>query len=112
MTQQRTPYIVQLSAAAVSTGTIPLDYRFAPQQIRSIAGSIAAGDTLTVLVSPVPVNGEKASFVNTTLANQVDFFVTVSTYSNSFSDIINGPWAAVKAVKTGSAGTCTFAILG
>lgn len=112
MTQQRKSLTVQLSAAQVSTGAYPLDYRFAAQQIRSIAGSVTAGDTITVLVSPIPVDGYKAKFVNTSLGAQSDFFVTVSSYTANFSDIINGPWAAIKAVKTGVTGTATFVVLG
>lgn len=114
MTQQRIPLIVQLSAAQASAGPFDLDYRFAPDQIRSIAGSVTGSDALKVLVSPVPATDLKVTYggVQTSIGAHTGFFVTVSSYTGVFSDILNGPWARVKIEKTGTSGAATFYFLG
>lgn len=116
MTQQRVLYIIQLSAAATSITTSDLDYRFAPTQIRSIAGSCNGSDTLTVLVSPVP-SGSNAKFSilgdqSTSIGAHTGFFTTVSAYTGTFNDIINGPWVRLKVEKTGTSGSATLYLLG
>lgn len=122
MTQQRIPYVIQLSAAAtVLDSTLPildLDYRFAPEQNRVIAGSCTGADTITVMVSPVPRTspGSKLTIAgdaaHTSLAAHTGFFVTVSTYSGVFYGILDGPWAQLKAYKTGTSGAATLYTLG
>ena len=116
MTQQRIPYIIQLSAAASTITLDDLDYRYAPQQIRSIAGSVTAGDTITVLVSPVPGGSNaKVSFYgdpSATISQHTSFFVTVSAYTGTFEDVIHGPWCRVQVIKTGTNGTATVYLLG
>lgn len=116
MTQQRIPYIIQVSTSASLAITQDLDFRFAPYQIRSISGSVTSGDTVTILVSPVPSgNNAKVSFIgdpNTSIGAHTGFFVTVSSYTGVFEDIINGPWCRVKVVKTGSNGAATVYLLG
>lgn len=129
MTQQRIPLIIQLSAAQTSAGPFPLDYRFGPMQIRSIAGSCTSTDNLKVLVSPFPyidntagdptqqarftVTGDLAARPATAAyTNHGSFFTTVSSYGGSFQDVLNGPWCQVKIEKSGSAGAGTVYIVG
>lgn len=116
MTQQRIPYIIQLSAAATSITTKDLDFRFAPYQIRTISGSCTGSDSILVQVSPVPIGDHaKVSFLgdpNTSIGAHTDFFVTVSSYTGVFEDIINGPWCRVKVTKTGTSGAATVYLLG
>lgn len=116
MTQQRIPYIIQVSTSASLAVTQDLDYRFAPQQIRSIAGSVTSGDTVTVLVSPVPGGANaKVSFIgdlSASIGGHTGFFVTVSSYTANFSDIISGPWCRIKVTKSGSNGSATVYLLG
>jgi hypothetical protein len=121
MTQQRIPLVIQLSAAATSAGPFPLDYRFGPMQIRSIAGSCTSTDTVKVLVSPFPFE-QNARFTvagdlttrpeSQAYANHGGFFTTVSSYGGSFQDVVNGPWCQVKVEKSGTAGAATVYIVG
>lgn len=113
MTQQRIPLIIQLSAAQTSAGPFDLDYRFAPQQIRSIAGS-AGATSMIVLVSPVPrdINARYSIIGDTSIGAHTGFFTTVSSYTGSFNDIIQGPWCQIKVERASASGTCTLYVLG
>lgn len=114
MTQQRILTIVQVAAAATSVTPIDLDYRWEGIQNRSVSGSVTSGDTITIMVSPVPSQSTaKQSIIgNTTWSAQNDFWVTVSSYTTKFADLIEGPWARMQILKSGSTGTATVFLLG
>jgi len=107
-----------MSAAAVSAGPFPLDYRFNPNQVRSISGSCTGADTITVLVSPIPadtlarVNITTSCQANASIGDHLDFFTTVSTYSGVFNDVINGPFCRIMFIKTGTSGAATTYLVG
>jgi hypothetical protein len=117
VTQQRIPYIIQLSASAsayTANPIIELDYRFAPDQTRTVCGSTTGSDTVVVLVSPIP-DGQRSPTLlgaSSSIGAHTDFFVTISSYSGVFRETITGPWARIAFTKTGTSGAASVYILG
>jgi len=117
MTQKRL-HIVHLSAAQVSAGPWSIDNRWGnDSRSRSISGSCGGSDTLTVLVSPIPINADPQNMPlselgtgYTSIGDHTDFWTTVSVYSATFSDNVAGDWAKYKLVKTGSSAAAHFYI--
>ncbi len=116
MTQQRILYIIQLSAAATSITSKDLDFRFGPNQNRTFSGSTTGSDAVKILVSPVPsgTNAKVAYLGDTTtsIGAHTGFFVTVSSYTGVFKELVEGPWSRFKIEKTGTSGAATVYILG
>lgn len=103
MTQRIPQLVLNEITSAGTTEPVLLDYRFDQNPVHSIAGDIASGDTIILLVSPHP----------TSLASPlVDVWVTAATYtSTTFADVFQGSWPRVKITKTGTAGPATVYIV-
>lgn len=98
----RKPYLLIDDAAGDETGRwIPLDYRFSPEEDRSIHGTVTAGDNVIIEATTVRA---KDRFALANIIEAADITV-LQTYTEDFNDIINGQWTFVRARKTGSNGT-------
>ena len=94
------PTVLVSAAASTTGGWYPLDYKFNGSQERLItarmdANSVSASDTIQIQATP-------DEFTNTT---SISTIVPVTSFTTTnYSAILNGPWTAVRAVKTGAGG--------
>lgn len=101
--------ITLVSAASAVTGAwVPLDFKFKSIQQRVVvatqdANSVSAGDVLQLQVTP-------DGFTTTA---SISTIVTVTSFTTAtYSGVLNGPWTAIRAVKTGAGGTGLVKIVG
>lgn len=94
---------VLYNASAAGNGSwIALDTRYEKQPTRAIQGTVTAGDTITIQGITKETKGIDKSFLTTLAAEDI---TTLDSYTADFSDILNGNWTYIRAVKTGTTGT-------
>jgi hypothetical protein len=101
MTQRKSYILLNANTTAQTTDPLSLDYRFDANPTRAIGGTLTAGDSVILQVSP-----------NVTAATP-DVWVTVATYtSTTFADVFHGPFPRLRVQKTGANGAATCYIVG
>lgn len=104
MTQRIPQCILNAHTSADTSNPYALDYRFDQNATHSIAGTLTAGDTIILLVSP-----NTAQQITDGLP---DVFVTAATYTSAtFADVFHGSWPRVKIQKTGTAGAASVYVV-
>lgn len=100
MTTIRKSYSMLNTAAADTGEWIHLDYRFEPDQTRTVMGDLTTGDTVVIEATQI-----KAKDKNALAAIIVAADITIlESYTADFNDVLNGPWTFVRARKEGTAG--------
>lgn len=90
-------------AIAAGTGSwIPLDVRYEEDSTaRPLRIVLTAGDTLTLQGILKDEKGIDKSFFDTLLAEDIS---TLKIYTTSETDVLDGNWTYIRAIKTGTAG--------
>ena len=90
-------------AVAAGTGNwIPLDVRYEDDPVaRPLRIVLTAGDTLTLQAIVKDVKGIDKSFLDDLLAEDIS---TLKIYTESETDVLDGGWTYIRAIKTGTAG--------
>lgn len=94
---------VLLQGTSASTGDwYQVDYRFDVNTQRSVFGTMNSSDTVFIEVTPQPIYNQDGT------AASVSVVVTVTSFTGNatFSGALDGPFAAIRARKTGTNGTC------
>ena len=94
---------VLLIGTSASTGDwYQLDYRFDVNTQRTLFGTVTSGDTIYIEATPQPIYNIDGT------AASVSVIVTIGTQTTagSFNVLLEGPFAGIRARKTGTAGTC------
>lgn len=93
---------VLVSAAASTTGAwYPLDYKFNGSQKRALvarldANAVSASDTIQIQLTPDEFKSDPTV---------ISTIVTVTSFTTTeYNTILEGPWTAIRAVKTGAGG--------
>lgn len=96
-------YVDIYSAIAAGTGDwVPLDTRYEKTpEGRALRVQLTAGDTITLQAITKDVKGIDKSFLTSLLAQDIS---TLKTYTQSETDLLDGNWTYIRAVKTGTAG--------
>lgn len=101
MTIRKQRVLVQGTSA--STGDwYQVDYRFDVNTQRSVFGTKNSSDTVYIEVTPQPIYNSDGT------AASVSVIVTVTSFTGAatFSTALDGPFAAIRARKTGTSGSC------
>lgn len=85
------------AAPAGNGAVIPLDYRFNGNTVRNVVTTMNAADTISIQ-GTVDDPASPTNWIE--LANHTGG-------AGPFSDLIVGPWSALRVVKTGSTGAAT-----
>ncbi len=100
---QRLRYKELYNSSAAGNGTwMQLDSRYGEQPYRNISVNLVSGDTVLIEATAVDNPGVDKSFLTTLDSSKITTLTTI-TASGNYS--ITGPWAFIRAVKTGTAGT-------
>ena len=102
MTGLRTYTEILNQSAAGNGAWFKLDSRYEKVSNRSIQGNVTTGDTITIQATAKDVKGIDKTWLSSLAASEI---TTLKAYTADFNDIINGPWAYIRVVKTGTAGT-------
>jgi len=94
-------YVLMFNATAASTSRwYEFDFRYDHAPFRTINVNLASGDTVTIEATTYDIKGQDIN----QLTVPADEIVTLKTYTSSGEDVIQGPWAAIRVVKEGTAG--------
>jgi hypothetical protein len=101
MTQKRSILVLNAVTTAQNSNSVEKDYRFEDNSLFAVAGTLTAGDTINVHVSP-NVSGATP-----------DVWVTVATYTSAvFGGTLEGPWPRVRVGKVGTTVPASVYIVG
>ena len=100
------PITLVSSTASVMSAWVPLDYKFKSIQQRVIAvtqdaNSVTASDVVQIQVTPDNPTGT------------ITTIVTVTSFTTaSYNTVLNGPWTAIRASKSGTGGVSVVKMVG
>lgn len=88
------------STAAGTSQWFHCDYRYDQAPFRNISVNMASGDTIEIQGTTYDPKGTDIN----SLTVPTTKIVSIKSYTASGQDIIQGPWAALRVVKTGTTG--------
>lgn len=96
--------VAPTTSASGTNGLKRADYRFASDQNRTIFGTLTSGAHINLYVYPFP-GDTTTKHLEAVISAESSIYVSAT---NSFSDVLNGPFHAVEAVKVCAGGGATL----